>query len=317
MGERDWQVLLRRWFQTQNKLWVEGEAEVLLDWVADEEAVWIREEEARWRRVRKQQQERKVYPLKGESRIRVLRTLQRDSHNLQVWVRSEGRNWYQLHNELWEQEEADYYRFDLVYMGDRWRIFNVKRGSPEQHRGKNEKIRAGEPGFFQSGTVQAGYDRQGAVQYAELWWNSYNPRYRHFDVDCTNFVSQAIHAGGIPMHFTGQRNQGWWYRDGRENWSYSWAVAHSLRNYLARGGPHLKATEVNRADQLQLGDIICYDWEGDGRWDHNTIVTAIDPRGMPLVNAHTVNSRRRYWDYRDSHAWGEQTRYAFYHVLDG
>ncbi len=316
MGERDWRELLRKWFQMQNQLWVKGEAEALLDWVADEEAVWIREEEGRWRRVRKQQQERKVDPLKGESRLRVLKTLQQNSHQLQVWVRSEERNWYRLHNELWEQEEADDYRFDLVYKGDLWKIANLKREKLEQRKRESEE-RTEEANFLPYEIHQTKYDRQRAVQYAELWWNSYNPRYRHFDVDCTNFVSQAIHAGGIPMHFARQRNQGWWYRDGRENWSYSWAVAHSLRNYLARGGPHLKATAVNRADQLQLGDIICYDWEGDGRWDHNTIVTAIDPRGMPLVNAHTVNSRRRYWDYRDSHAWREQTRYAFFHILDG
>src|SRR5690625_971306 len=30
------------------------------------------------------------------------------------------------------------------------------------------------------------YDRQAAVKYAERWWNSYNPAFKKFDVDCTN-----------------------------------------------------------------------------------------------------------------------------------
>ena len=76
----------------------------------------------------------------------------------------------------------------------------------------------------------------------------------------------------------------------------------------------MRAVQVNRPEELLPGDIICYDWDGDGRWDHNTIVTAKDPMGMPLVNAHTVNSRHRYWDYRDSYAWTPNTRYRFYRI---
>ncbi|MGQ0440385.1 amidase domain-containing protein, partial [Bacillus sp. B-TM1] len=40
-----------------------------------------------------------------------------------------------------------------------------------------------------------------------------------------------------------------------------------------------------------------YDFEDDGRWNHTTIVVAKDADGMPLVNAHSANSRRRYWNY--------------------
>src|SRR5690606_38059004 len=58
----------------------------------------------------------------------------------------------------------------------------------------------------------------------------------------------------------------------------------------------------------------CYDWDGDGRWDHNTIVMPKDPAGMLLVNAHTVISRHRYWIYLDSHAWTPNTPYSFYGI---
>src|SRR5690606_33581263 len=42
--------------------------------------------------------------------------------------------------------------------------------------------------------VRFTYDRQQAVQYAERWWNDYNPAYRKFTDDCTNFISQCLRA---------------------------------------------------------------------------------------------------------------------------
>lgn len=156
------------------------------------------------------------------------------------------------------------------------------------------------------------YDRRSAVQYAERWWNSYNPEYRTFDVDCTNYVSQCMKAGGAPMRGMPDRGSGWWYN--QENWSYSWAVAHSLRWYLSGSAAGLKGKEIESARKLIPGDIICYDFEGDGRWDHNTIVVDKDADGMPLVNAHTDNSRNRYWSYEDSTAWTPEIQYKFFRI---
>src|SRR5699024_1796994 len=135
------------------------------------------------------------------------------------------------------------------------------------------------------------YDRSLAVRYANQWWNSYNPEYRTFKVDCTNYVSQCLHAGGAPMTEAPNRNEGWWFSG--DNWSYSWSVAHALRWYLGEATSGLRAEEVSTADQLIPGDVICYDFEGDGRWNHNTFVTGQDADGRPLVNAHTDNSRGR------------------------
>jgi hypothetical protein len=62
--------------------------------------------------------------------------------------------------------------------------------------------------------------------------------------------------------------------------------------------------------------VISYDWDGNGHFQHSTIVAAVDARGMPLVNAHTTESYHRYWDYRDSYAWTERTAYRFFHIPD-
>lgn len=163
--------------------------------------------------------------------------------------------------------------------------------------------------------VPYSYNRLEVVKYAERWWNSYNPAYRHFHVDCTNFVSQCMRAGGAPMTGQPDRSRGWWYAGRNDQWSYSWAVAHSLRWYLSGSNKGLQAKEVATPEELLRGDVICYDFDGDGHWQHNTIVVAKDAYNMPLVNAHTTNSRMRYWSYEDSTAWTENIKYKFFHIL--
>ncbi|MDX8362143.1 amidase domain-containing protein [Cytobacillus sp. IB215316] len=158
------------------------------------------------------------------------------------------------------------------------------------------------------------YDRLEAVKYAENWWNSYNVKYKTFEVDCTNYVSQCMHAGGAPLVGYPNRSGGWWMVG--NNWSYSWSVAHSLRWYLSGANVGLRAVEVESAKALSQGDIICYDFEGDGRFDHTTIVVAKDKENYPLVNAHTENSRMRYWSYEDSTAYTPNINYKFFHIID-
>lgn len=156
------------------------------------------------------------------------------------------------------------------------------------------------------------YDRRAAVGYANRWWNDYNPAYPSFDNDCTNYVSQCLRAGGAPMTGMPKGEVGWWYE--RDKWSYSWSVAHSLRWYLSGAESGLIGVEVDVAEKLLPGDVICYDFEGDNRWDHTTIVVAKDAEGMPLVNAHTNSSRNRYWSYEDSLAWTPNIKYKFFTI---
>lgn len=158
------------------------------------------------------------------------------------------------------------------------------------------------------------YDRMKAVQYAERWWNEFNPAYKKFIDDCTNFISQCLHAGGAPMRGYPNRSQGWWMRN--NNWSYSWAVANSLKTYLSYSKTGLRTNQVSSPEELKLGDVICYDFQGDGRFDHNTMITGFDVYGMPLVNAHTSNSRKRYWSYEDSSAYTPNIQYKFFSIQD-
>ncbi|PTX63305.1 putative amidase-like protein [Melghirimyces profundicolus] len=298
------------WFRGQNQLWVEGEPDRLFDWVLDGDADWVENERNRWLRIREQQREREIKPVKGETRIRVVREEKDES---QVWMRLvvHQRFLYALSDRLFEQEEINGYRVSLTEGSDGWSIDECRLDET-----MDTDVDQGWT-YYQppeeGGVSGKGYNRIKAVQYAEAWWNGANPRYRKMEDDCTNFISQCIHAGEIPMDFAFRRDRGWWYKGAWENWSYSWAVANSLQRYLASGGA-MGARRVSSPQELQMGDVICYDWDGNGRWQHNTIVTAVDPMGMPLVNAHTVNSRHRYWDYRDSHAWTPNVKYSFFHL---
>lgn len=158
------------------------------------------------------------------------------------------------------------------------------------------------------------YDRLKAVQYAERWWNDFNPAYKKFEVDCTNYISQCLHQGGAPMRGYPNRSNGWWMQN--DNWSFSWSVANAMRWHIPGSKFGLRGREVDHAQKLKLGDVICYDFEGDGRFDHTTIVTGHDADGMPLVNAHTYNSRMRYWAYEDSTAYTPNIKYKFFTITD-
>lgn len=164
------------------------------------------------------------------------------------------------------------------------------------------------------------YRRDLAAAYADRWWNEPNPNFEQFEVNCTNYISQCLHAGNAPINYTGKRESGWWYKGrsgNREWWSYSWAVSNALTQYLSHPrATGLRAEIVYDVGELEIGDIITYDWNGNNRFQHSSIVTAFDAKGMPLVNANTVPSRHRYWDYRDSYAWTEQTKYRFFHIDD-
>ncbi|SFL54821.1 Putative amidase domain-containing protein [Gracilibacillus orientalis] len=217
---------------------------------------------------------------------------------------------YQLYMKLFIKDQDNFYHEELVEQ----RIATIE----------SDKLIADKEILFQTvlkpekievdqNPVRFAYDRRAAVQYAERWWNDANPAYRVFeDNDCTNYISQCLRAGGAPMHGASNRSKGWWYQN--NNWSYSWSVANALRWYLSGATSGLKGTEISDPENLLPGDVICYDFQGDGRWDHNTIVVAKDSQNMPLVNAHTNNSRHRYWAYEDSAAWTPDCNYRFFRI---
>ncbi|MDQ0338125.1 hypothetical protein J2S00_000908 [Caldalkalibacillus uzonensis] len=287
--------------------------------------IFQKREKVRWERIRDDFRDRKVELKRSTSQIDVLNVVeedpyvnvwyrisinwdlvQREQHFRQSWVEhrtcllKNHHGWWVMEDKLVEEEGKGVLDLPAEVDGDPW--------PAEGQLSRNQTAEQGE--------TYRGYNRQQAVGYAHRWWNSYNPKFKHFDVDCTNYVSQCLWAGGAPMTYSQNRSKGWWYRfETQPNWSFSWAVAHSLRWYLAGSTSGLRAREVQSARELEPGDVICYDFNGDGRWQHNTIVVAKDANNEPLVNAHTTNSQNRYWAYRDSYAWTPNIQYKFFHII--
>lgn len=296
-------------------------------------------------RMREQELLRGVLPSRSETSAKLLRVSESGSLTeaaalielrIKRTIEQHGRVYTEDRCErerLWLSADGDGYRISRIepIVSERRPRYSMSESFPSQLANPQDYANEGIPQStpyinydilpnFKHGRVGIRYRRDLAAAYADRWWNEPNPAYENFEVNCTNYVSQCLFAGHAPMNYTGRRNTGWWYRGrsgGREMWSYSWAVAAALQLYLSgRRQSGLRATAVDSAEQLALGDVIIYDWSGDNRFQHSTVVTAFDAAGMPLVNANTVPSRHRYWDYRDSYAWTEQTRYRFFHIAD-
>lgn len=212
-----------------------------------------------------------------------------------------------------------YHRQLWQYVDHAWLLMKAWESSDGRSLSKEDEVaRVKEKLLTPKGFVREnGYDRVRATRYADVWWDQFNPRYPKLSDDCTNFISQCLHAGGLPMMHKGNRHKGWWV-DGASGssgaWSYSWTTSNALYQHL-RKNHH--ATLLQRASELKMGDLIFYDWSGSGGYHHTTIVTDFDDAGEPLVNAHTDPSFHRPYTYYDSRAWTENTRYAFVHIPDG
>lgn len=318
MQNRDYSIVLYEWISHRNQVWLQQANYSNLDFVTNMAA--LSPEVRKAEQISLTQNKRNVSPLKRESTILHLQENGYYNHQLQLSILLRTNTSYSIHYEIIEEAIEENVCIVLLSTIAGWKIDDVCfLNKPFPFSGGNSILSVHPGEGFGVLKQESSYDRVKAVQYAEKWWNTHNPAYRYFgDDDCTNFISQCLLAGGIPMSHTKKRGAGWWYRGANENWSLSWAVAHSLATLLATNkssGPRAERRE--QAKGLEIGDIICYDWEGNGRWDHNTIVTKIDPNGEPLVNAHSIDSKDRYWKYTDSHAYREgKTRYAFFHILN-
>jgi len=147
------------------------------------------------------------------------------------------------------------------------------------------------------------YNRSGAVNYADTWWNSSNPNYRYFSGnDCANYVSQCFDNGGQAL-MAWASPYIWWYNFhgtstvSDDTWSTSWSVPHDQAYNLSRNTDQneMRGSYVSSAGQLALGDSIYYDFNDDGILDHSAIVVEFRS-GESYVNYHTNNTYHRHWN---------------------
>ncbi|MEG0856256.1 MAG: amidase domain-containing protein [Terrisporobacter sp.] len=125
------------------------------------------------------------------------------------------------------------------------------------------------------------YDRMSAVEYATKWALSRNIRFTDYSEmggDCTNFISQCINAGKIPMDKVGNNiiEQWYWYSDKER--TPSWSGADFFYNYLTRNNKENTSkfgvyARLAKYEELELGDIVQLIENNEAY--HNMIITDI------------------------------------------
>lgn len=150
------------------------------------------------------------------------------------------------------------------------------------------------------------YNAKNAVAYAKEWTDPdteiTNPSYTRYESDCTNFVSQALHAGGISQ-ISGSRTDtaAWFYEWGIvARPSYTWSGAQNLYDHLKSYSTDV--TKVTSTADLEVGDILQFDTHPDDgvfNINHSAIITKMEGTTWDKIYV-TYHSTDRE-DYAVSH----------------
>ncbi|MDR3051381.1 MAG: amidase domain-containing protein [Oscillospiraceae bacterium] len=138
------------------------------------------------------------------------------------------------------------------------------------------------------------YDRQAAVAYARQWAYRRNPVYLDFENlggDCTNFASQVLRAGGLPMDSTPV--YGWYYLDSARR-TASWTGVEYLYRFLLGLDTGRPRARVVGLGEVAPGDVVQLAFTGQ-RFQHSPVVVAVEgpDAARILVAAHTSDAYSR------------------------
>lgn len=177
-------------------------------------------------------------------------------------------------------------------------------------------LTAGARADFTDGAENLGYNRERAAAYVLKFAQTPNPAYADYSGyggDCTNFVSQVLHAGGMPMTspLRSPPLSSWYYYS--PNWgmgrSATWTSAQAFSGYWA-GAKHRAnackiylAADFNEIEKwqeisgfIELGDVVQYASPLSGAAYHSQAVCSITTAEIS-VGQHTANGFRSLRTY--------------------
>ncbi len=123
--------------------------------------------------------------------------------------------------------------------------------------------------------VASAVDRQ--LEYAFRHWNDYNLTYfgdfNAWGGDCMNFVSQTLLARGWGVTEE-------WFNNAQEEWGDAFVHVPSFDAWLSQH-PEYGAVRLglNDRDQAKIGDVVVFDWDGDGSLDHAQVISQVTTVG--------------------------------------
>lgn len=139
--------------------------------------------------------------------------------------------------------------------------------------------------------TRGGYNYTAMANYLERYWNNYNPAYRSFSGsggDCTNFVSQALRAGGWEFKSGWYRNANyWWYN--WSNQSRSWTAVEYWATFARNSG---RTSMLSNVWQLRKGDVLQVKPRGSNQKVHTMMVSYFN-NNVPYFTYHSRNRYRR------------------------
>lgn len=155
------------------------------------------------------------------------------------------------------------------------------------------------------------WDRYAARDYARYYALWPNWSFRYFpDDDCTNFISQAVLAGGWPMRWGYYRSIArWWYNQDNQTWT--WINAERFWRFTR----HDDRAYVGWSWYwLWIGDVIQIDFDNDGVIDHSMMVTWDDGAwgGADIYVSYHTNNRLDVPIYEVWWRWPYSSYYLWY-----
>lgn len=122
------------------------------------------------------------------------------------------------------------------------------------------------------------------LDYLGTYWSDYNSA--QYGVipgnDCVNFTSQSLIARGWNM-------DGEWNYSSTSGYSSAWASSTAFNSYLAAHPERATPIANTERSRVKPGDIVQFDWDGSGDWDHTGVVTRV-VGGTILYSSHTMNN---------------------------
>ena len=136
-------------------------------------------------------------------------------------------------------------------------------------------------------SAAASYNYPAMANYATTYWKNYNGAYRRMTQDCTNFISQAMYAGGWAMKSGWyQSNSSWWYNS--LNQSYPWGGAENWYWFATGQG---RTYILSNVWSMGLADVLQLDFDRDNIIDHTMLVTVSG--SQKYLTYHTTDTLNR------------------------
>ena len=156
------------------------------------------------------------------------------------------------------------------------------------------------------------YDREAARNYARKWALGRNPAYKDYELwggDCTNFISQCLKSGNIPMDYNGKNVLEKWYWNSDSSRTPTWTAAQPFYRYII--GNNSKDTKnfgiyarLAQSNELEIGDIVQLIYDNNAY--HNMIITEVVLDGEYLIDYLICQHTHDLLDYPLSMKVGER-----------